>query len=43
MKEKVVETDGSEDDDIQLGDLGRFAGDDLEEWMRAEPGTYHED
>lgn len=42
-EEETVEADESENDDIQLGDLDRFAGDDPEEWMRAEPGTYHED
>ncbi|QDI91375.1 VWA domain-containing protein [Salicibibacter halophilus] len=42
-EEETVEADESENDDIQLGDLDRFAGDDPEEWMRAEPGTYYED
>lgn len=40
-EEQSEEVDASADSD--WGDLDRFAGDDPEEWMRAEPGTYHDE
>ncbi|SDJ01896.1 VWA domain-containing protein [Natribacillus halophilus] len=40
-EEESEEADASVDSN--WGDLERFAGDDPEEWMRAEPGTYHDE
>ncbi|GAK13676.1 VWA domain-containing protein [Geomicrobium sp. JCM 19039] len=45
--EEATEVSGDESTDeeetVDIGDLTRFQGDDVAEWLRAEPGTFHGD